>query len=397
MTVEEIKNEVGSVFKALTEKTDSLESKYDGLLNGEVKKLEEKFADMQEELQKQERALIAQSKINEISNSEQESETKGLFAGFMRHEGRKFTDAEKSRWDNFQEKALSVNSDPDGGYLVTPEVTGKIITRMFETSPMRGVASVMTISSDSADISISDDEADSGWTSEMGTISETDTPQIGKINIPTHEQYAQPKATQKIIDDAAVDVEAWLANEIRKKFERTENTAFVAGDGSGKPRGFTDYGAWAVANTYERGALETITSGTSGNFDSDNLIELQDALKQSYQDGAVFMCKRATFTAIRKLKNGNSDYRLLDLSTGGNVTLLGKPVIIADDMPTMDADSKSIAYGNFGVGYQIIDRIGIRVLRDPFTSKPFVKFYTTKRVGGDVIDFDAIKLLKLSV
>lgn len=404
MELSEIKtliNDQGVVFKAMQDKLDEQEKKYDGINLATIKKMETELFDLQEAKQKTDRILAARG--NQSDNGE-ESETKGLFAKFMRYGEHGMSDQDRTKFMDFQKKSLSVNIDPDGGFTVTPEISAKISTRVFETSPIRSVASVMSISSDSLDIMLDDDEASTGgFTAEKGTITETDTPELGKFNIPTHEQFAQPLATQKILDDSGIDIENWLAGKITDILTRTENARFVSGTGAGAPKGFLAYDEWAVPTTatvrgtYERDALETINSGTAGTFESDTLIRLQSSLKERYQTRSVWLGNRHTIGELKQLKDGEARYRLLELSTGGDMLLLGRPIIFADDMPTIADDATVLAYGDFDLGYQIVDRLGMRVLRDPFTSKPFVKFYTTKRVGGAVINFEAIKRYKLSV
>lgn len=305
--------------------------------------------------------------------------------------------------------ALKAGSDPDGGYWVPATQSTKIIERLFETSPMRNVADVMVIGTDQLELPKDVDDATSGgWVGETESRSETDTPQVGVQKIPAHEQYAEPKATQKLLDDAVVDVEGWLARKIANKLSRTENTAFVSGNGVAKPRGFLDYGSsGSTAEDSARawGVLQYVVTGTSAGFGSfasgsnaDNiapLITLQHKLKGEYRRGAVWAMNRLTLGEVRKLRDGDGNLIWQpSLQVGNPNTLLGHPVEEFDDMPVIAANSLSIAFGNFMIGYQIVDRFGIRILRDPYTGKPFVKFYTTKRVGGDVINFDAIKLLK---
>lgn len=292
-----------------------------------------------------------------------------------------------------EKKALSVGSDPDGGYLVTPQVSERIIKTVFETSPMRQVASIETISSDSLEILEDRDEASAGWTSETASVSETDTPELGRKIIPVHELFAQPKATQKLIDDSSIDIEQWLAEKLADVFSRKENTAFITGDGVGKPRGILTY-----ANGTSWGQIEQISSTDAGDVTADALIKLYYALKEEYAAHATFMMNRATAQQARLLKETSTDQYMWQpgLAAGAPDTLLGLPVIQAADMPTPATDSLSVVLADFSRAYQIVDRTGVRVLRDPYTEKPFVKFYSTKRVGGDVINFEAIKLLKLS-
>ena len=298
-------------------------------------------------------------------------------------------------------KALSVGSDPDGGFAVPPDMNGRIVSLIRETSPVRQVANVVTIGSDALE-GISDlNQATSGWIGETQDRDETDTPQIGAWRIPVHEQYAEPAATQKLLDDAMFDVEAYLAGKIADRLSRMENTAFITGNGIMKPRGFLTYPA-GVPSSSSFSVIEQVAAGASGAFPSSNpgdqLINLVYALKAAYRDKAVFMMTRNTLGAVRKLKDTDGRYLWqpdFQQRQGGN--LLGFNVVEAQDMPELAANSLSIAFGDFSQGYQIVDRLGIRILRDSFTAKPYVKFYTTKRVGGDVVNFEAIKLMKFAV
>lgn len=298
------------------------------------------------------------------------------------------------------QKSLVTGSNPDGGYLVFPDRRTDIqVNRIFETSPVRSVCRVITTTSNEAEIIINDQQFSSGgWVGENQSRGDTANAQFGVLSIATHEQFAQPKVTQKMLDDSSINIEALINEETSAIINRTENTAVVIGDGSAKPRGFLDYPAWAVNGTYERGAIEQIDSGAAGAVRADGIIDLQNALIQEYDANAVFFMKRATWGNVLKLKDGNGNYllNLEMLPEGAGMMLLGKRVLFANDMPAVGADSLSIAYGDFGVGYTIVDRLGIRVLRDAFTDKPFIKFYTTKRVGGAVTNYEAIKIQKLS-
>lgn len=297
-------------------------------------------------------------------------------------------------------KALSVGSDPDGGYTVTPDLSGRIAQLVRETSPMRQVASVITIGTDALEGILDTGEATSGWVGETEARPETAAPKIGEYRIPVHEQYAEPRATQKLLDDSLFDVEEWLAGKIAERLARMENQSFVTGNGIKKPRGFLTYAAGSpTAGAFS--VIEQMLSGGAGGFADENpgdaLINLVYALKSAYREKAVFMMKRSTLAEVRKLKDGNDNYLWqpdFQMKQGG--TLLGFNVVEAEDMPDIAAGSLSIAFGDFSAGYQIVDRQGIRILRDSFTAKPYVKFYTTKRVGGDVVNFDAIKLMKFA-
>lgn len=293
----------------------------------------------------------------------------------------------------FQSKSLSVGSDPDGGYLVTPAMSSRIVQAVFETSPLRALASVETISSDALELIDDHDQAAAGWTSETGAISETSSPTLAKRNIPTHELYAQPKATQKLVDDAAIDIEAWLSGKIADIFARKESTAFISGNGVGQPRGILTY-----ASGTSWGQVEQVNSGSNGAVTADALINLFYSLKDAYSKRASFLMNRTVVQSVRLLKQATTNQYMWQpgLAAGTPDTLLGVPVHLAADMPAAQTGSLSVAVGDFKSAYQIVDRRGIRILRDPFTEKPFVKFYATKRVGGDVINFDAVKLMKLS-
>lgn len=300
-----------------------------------------------------------------------------------------------------EKKELSTVIDPDGGFLINSVMGGLLKTRQFETSPMRQIADVVSIGSDAIEYVIDNDEAaHGGWVSEKATRSESNTPTFDKKRIEVFEHYCEPHATQTMLDDVTVNIESWLSEKVAAKMSRIENTAFVSGSGVGQPRGFADYSTnWATAGTYESGALEQIASGSASALTADGLIDLQNSLLEFYQPNASFVLKRSSVKEILKLKTGDGEYlfnRNLDKNAGSAFSLLGRPMILANDMPAIAANALAIAYGDFREGYKIVDRQGIRVLRDPYTSKPYVKFYTTKRVGGDVVNYEAIKLLKVA-
>ena len=329
---------------------------------------------------------VFSSEYNEKATSENILEHKKAFINYVRR-------GVEGDLAFLEQKALSVGTDADGGYLVTPQVSETMTKKIFETSPMRQLSSVTQISSDSLEIIEDNDEAGAAWaSSESASVSDSTTPQIGKITIEAFELVAQPKATQKLIDDSSVDIELWLTEKLAEVFSRKENTAFVSGDGSGKPKGILAYTAGTGA-----GQIEQVHSGTSAVVTADSLIELYYALKDEYARNATFLMNRATAQAVRLLKDTTNQYIWNPgLMAGTPDTLLGIPVALASDMPVPAANSLSVAVGDFRRGYQIVDRTGVRILRDPYTEKPFVKFYSTKRVGGQVINFEAIKLLKLA-
>jgi HK97 family phage major capsid protein len=324
---------------------------------------------------------------NEKASAEDKMEHKKAFINYVRR-------GVEGDLSFLEQKALSVGTDADGGYLVTPQVRDEMTRKIFETSPMRQLANVTTISSDSLEIIEDNDEAGAAWSSsETAAVTESTSPQIGKITIDAYELVAQPKATQKLIDDSSVDIEAWLTEKLVDVFSRKENTAFISGDGTGKPKGILAYTAGTGA-----GQVEQITSGTSAVVTADSLIRLYYALKGDYARNATYLMNRATAQAVRLLKDTTNQYIWNPgLSAGTPDTLMGVPAVTASDMPVPAANSLSVAIGDFSRAYQIVDRTGVRILRDPYTEKPFVKFYSTKRVGGQVINFEAIKLLRLAV
>jgi len=320
--------------------------------------------------------------------------------------GAKDLDAYKAAFDRYlrkddraltpdETKALSVGSDPDGGYVVNPDLSGRIVMKVFETSPMRAYASIQTISTDALEGLFDLEEAASGWVAETDTRAETTTPQVGKWRIPVHELYAKPKATQKLLDDAEINMEAWLASKVSEKFARDEAAAFVNGNGVGKPRGFLTY----ADGTTLPGTIEQFDTGANGAFASapggaDVLLSALYGLKQQYRANATWFMNRTTTGLVRRLKDSNGEFVWSPgIAAGQPATLLGYPVAAFEDMPDPATGSLSIAVGDMREGYQIVDRIGIRTLRDPYSAKPYVEFYTTKRVGGDVVNFEAVKII----
>lgn len=297
--------------------------------------------------------------------------------------------------------ALTTQSDPDGGYITAPaEVDTEIMRIMGNMSAMRGLATIRPVGASSYKKPVNVGGASSGWVGEEQDRPETNTPQIKILDFPTKELYAEPHATQGMLDDASFDLDGWLSDEVALEFAEKEGGAFITGAGVNDPRGILSYTAVANAS-YSWGKLGYIASGAAGAWaasnPSDKLIDLVHALKAGYRNGAAFLMNDTTLGSIRKFKDGNGQYLWRPgLSEGEPETLLGKRVAIDDNMPDIAANSLSIAFGDFRRGYVITDRMGVRVLRDAFTNKPFIKFYTTKRVGGGVQNFEAIKLMRFS-
>jgi HK97 family phage major capsid protein len=289
-----------------------------------------------------------------------------------------------------EQKALSVGHDPDGGYWVSPDHSSRIIKKIFETSPMRQVAMIETIGSDALDIPEDINDMAGGWTGEQSSRAETDTPEIGLRRIPVHELYAMPKATQKLLDDAVINVEAWLSGKQADKFSRIENVAFVTGTGAGQPRGFTTYDS----GTTNPGQIERVTTATNDTLDDVDLVDLLYKLKGPYRMNAQWAFNRSTLAVISKIQDGQGRFIFQPgLQLGGPSSLLGRPMVEFNDMADVANGTLAVALADWKEAYTIVDRKGITILRDPFTSKPHVLFYSTKRTGGDVTNFEAIKMI----
>jgi HK97 family phage major capsid protein len=294
-------------------------------------------------------------------------------------------------------KAMSTAVAADGGVLVSPQAAEAIQAILVSTASIRSVASVVAVDGGSLDFLIDRGDVGAGWATETAAASETGTGTLEKVNIPLHELAAQPKATQRLLDDAAFDVEAWLAARIAERFARSESAAFVGGNGADKPKGFLSYPA--VANgSWSWGSLGYVPTGAAGSLTSiDPLVDLVYALGAQYRPRAAFVMNSRTTGVLRKLKDADGRFLWSDgLSAGEPARLMGYRVLICEDMPDIAANSFSIAFGDFQAGYTIAERPDLRVLRDPYSAKPHVLFYATKRVGGGVTDFAAIKLLRFA-
>ena len=295
-------------------------------------------------------------------------------------------------------KAMSYGSAQDGGYLVPEETETEIGKRLSALSPIRSIASVRQISGAVLKKPFSVTGPATGWVAETASRPQTNTSSLSELQFPAMELYAMPAATATLLEDSAVDLDRWIAEEVEAAFAEQEGTAFISGDGSNKPHGFLDYdqvddGSWA----WEK--IGTISTGVDGALPasnpSDKLIDLVYSLRAGYRQNASWVMNRKTQGAIRKLKDADGNYLWQPpAAAGGRAMLMGFQLVEAEDMPDAATDATPIAFGDFGRGYLVVDRTGVRVLRDPYYAKPYVLFYTTKRVGGGVQDFSAIKLLK---
>ncbi len=299
-----------------------------------------------------------------------------------------------------EQKALIAGTDAEGGYLAPDQTERLIAAAVRAISPIRQIASVVEIGAGVYKKPVAKTEAAAGWVAETGERTQSGTPELASIDFPAMELYAMPAASQTLLDDAVVDVEAWLAEEVQSEFAQQEGAAFIGGNGTTAPKGFLSYDKVAEAS-HEFGKIGYIATGAAGAFPStdpaDKILDLIYTPRQAYRQNGRFVMSRSTLSVLRKLKDGDGNYLWRPSAEAGEPsTLFGYPVTEAEDMPAIAANAYSIAFGDFQRGYLIVDRMGVRVLRDPYSAKPYVLFYTTKRVGGGVQNFDAIKLLKFA-
>lgn len=323
----------------------------------------------------------------------EDSEHKAAFDRFLRS-------GDDSGLRALEGKAFATTGLTDGAVLAPPDVERDIGRRMALISPMRRLATVREVSSTVLKRPFSIAGITTGWAGDTTARPQTNTQSIVELSYPTAELYAQPAASQTLLDDAVLDMESWIASEVETVFAEQEGTAFITGDGVNKPRGFLTSNVIADAN-WAWGTLGFLATGVNGAFKaaspSDQLFDLVYGLKASYRQNGTFMMNRRTQGEIRKLKDSTGNYIWQPPAGAGMpASLLGFPLAEAEDMPDMSANGFAIAFGDFKSGYMIIDRRGVRVLRDPYSAKPYVLFYVTKRVGGGVQNFEAIKLLKFA-
>lgn len=298
-------------------------------------------------------------------------------------------------------KALSTGTGADGGHVAPPETEALIERLVREVSPIRQIASVRQSASHTFRKPVSLGGTSSGWVAETASRPQTNTSSLDLLEFPAAELYAMPAATPALLDDALVDMDQWLAEEVRDVFAEAEGAAFVNGNGTNQPMGFLSYTKTPDASA-SWGEVGYLATGVDGAFPAsdptDALIDLIYAPKAGYRNSGRFVMNKATVSAVRKFKDADGNYIWQPaMAAGQEASLLGYPVTEAEDMPDIGSDSFSIAFGDFERGYLIVDRQGVQVLRDPYSAKPYVLFYTTRRVGGGVQDFNAIKLLKFGV
>ncbi|NUJ79404.1 phage major capsid protein [Methylocystis sp. FS] len=320
-------------------------------------------------------------------------EHKSAFNHYMRS-------GEASGLKALEAKALSRGSGPDGGYLVPLPTEREVLRRLAKFSPIRAISSVREISGASLRRAFSTTGPAAGWVAEADPRPQTNNQQLADMTFPAMELYAMPAATQALLDDAVVDIEQWIAEEVQTAFAEQEGAAFVSGDGVNKPKGFLSYATVADAS-WTWGNIGYVLTGAAGAFaasdPSDALVNLVYALRAGFRQNGKFVMGRRAQSLVRQFKTTTGDYIWAPPATAdAGASLMNFPVVEAEDMPDPAANSLSIAFGDFERGYVVVDRVGIRVLRDPYSAKPYVLFYTTKRVGGGVQNFEAIKLLKFA-
>lgn len=414
--MKEMKDTIESLGRTVEAWKGTIDDKVQSIVKGRMGEWSEKMAKIDTDLTKLEglKAAFDRHAINinkkQVFRKDREGnqiecpddwmETKGQFGHFLKkgHQdvARNSESLERKSFE-FEKKSLSVISDSDGGYTVHADFSGRMIERIWETSPVRNVANVATISTDRLFGLYDVNEVASGWVGETGARTTTATAKLGAWMIAVHEQYAEPPATQQLLDDSSMDVESWLAMKVADKFSRTENTAFISGNGVTQPRGILTYpttGAQNVANT-PVGSIEQVASGVSAGLNYTTLNTMIYRLKAQYRARAQWAFARQTIGAIRGLLDGfNRPLWEPSLQIGEPSRLLGYPIQEFDDLPALASNALAGAFADWNQFYQIVDRQGVRILRDPYTAKPYVLFYTTKRVGGDVVNFEAGKLLK---
>lgn len=309
-------------------------------------------------------------------------------------------DEDALRGIHLEGKAMNTAVAADGGYLVDPQTSETVQSALRGAASLRAVASIVNVEATSYDVLVDHTDSGAGWVTETSPVAETGTAQFDRISIQLHELSALPKISQRLLDDSAFDIETWLAGKIADKFARAESASFINGDGVDKPKGFLTYNTASIG-TEVWGELGHVVSGADGDFagvaPGDAVIDLVYALPARYRANASFVMNSKTAGQVRKLKDADGRFLWSDGFAAGEPSLLmGYKVVVCEDMPDVTTGANAIAFGDFASGYTIAERPDLRVLRDPFSAKPNVLFYATKRVGGDVTDFNAIKVLKFS-
>lgn len=312
------------------------------------------------------------------------------------HKSTGFSNFVRKGIEDFSHKSLSSQTEAGGGYLIPHPVVQMINQGISSFSVIRQLAANTTINSDSLDLLLEKTEAEAGWVAETAARDETGTPELAKIRISVHQIYAKPRVSQKLLDDSSINIDQWISDKIADKFAKIENAGFLFGDGQGKPRGLLTAETCDL-DKEEWGKVSMLKTGVEDNFaDSDQLLQVVYSLKSKYLPGAVWIMPRAIAFKIAQLKDKKGQYIWQQsLSANQPNTLLGHPVYLCDDMIKEDAPNR-IIFGNIKEAYHVVDRAQMSMLRDPFSAKPYVEFYATKRVGGEIVNYDAVKYIELS-
>lgn len=400
--LKEVKEQIISVhesFKKINDEAITLEqvkNHVDPLVKGQVDTLSSKLDELEATYEKEIAKLKQGSGFSAKQDEEKLLKAKELYSKYFKKGVSSMSHEEHSEFleltKGINQKFNFSGNDADGGFVVRPDFSNRINQDVKEDSPIRQIAETITIGTNEYVDYYDESDVGAGWVGETASRPKTSSPSLNELRIPVCEMYASPEATQNLIDDSFIDIEGWLQGKLVSKFARLEGSAFVSGDGSKKPKGFLSYNSGSTFNK-----LQQVTTAGSGVIAFDDLISVTDSLLDSFKTNARWVMNKETRSALRKLKDGENQYLWQPDNQGGiAASLLGYAVTIAVDMPAIGTNNLAVAFGDFRRGYKIVDRQGLRILRDPFTNKPFIKYYTTKRVGGGVQHFQAIKILKVS-
>jgi HK97 family phage major capsid protein len=366
--------------------------KADPLTEEKISKHSNALGELQKQVDELQTKLQRKGGVDPDPAAEDKAKYRKAFSRFMRK-------GDERELEELQTKAaVNTTSDPEGGFAVPEELDREIEKYERDNTPMRQACKVMTVSNENYEKLVQQGAATSGWVDELEARPETDAPTLAALKPYFGELYASPAASQKALDDMMIDVEGWLAEEVGLKFAEDENDAFTLGSGIKKPKGILAYTlSTSVDGVRAFGSLQKVQTGSSGNFVADKVLDLIYALKRGYRQNASFMCSALSVAAFRKLKDGQNNYLWQPTYVAGQPqALAGYPILENDDMADPGAGSLSLMFGDFKRAYQIVDVRGVRVLRDPFTAKPKVLFYSTKRVGGMVVNDRAVKVMELT-
>lgn len=394
----EIKARAGEDFSSAHPSAE-VKSAMAGFLNafkGFQDEVKTSFQKQEERLTMLDRKTMTYARPNLSAAAEMDMPHKKAMAAYLRT-----GDDDGLRGLTLEGKAMSTAVNSDGGYLLNPQMSEMIQSMLASTTSLRALANVVQIDATSYDVIVDNSDVGSAWQAEASAVTESTTPNINRISIKLNDLSAMPKASQRLLDDAAFDVEAWLSQKIATRFIRAEASAFVNGTGTDQPKGIMLPAKVANAS-WTWGNLGYIPTGAAADFATTNpidcIVTLIYSLPADYRANATFIMNSKTAGAVRKIKDSTGRFMWMDgLQAGQPSTLMGYRVVILEDMPDIAANAYPIAFGDFNSGYTIAERPDLRILRDPFSAKPNVLFYASKRVGGDVTDFAAIKLLKVAV